>query len=182
MTRSKAWLAGIAICVAAMIAGLVVASQMLKPSTGGTAERFFEQTFNDLDGRPAAMSQWQGQFVVVNFWATWCAPCIEEMPDMQAIHNEYAPRGVVVVGLGIDSPSALRGFRDQHGLTLPLFAAGAAGSDTGRSLGNSAGALPYTVLINPDGRIVQARLGRVHQSELRRWLDAEVPKSGSGRS
>ena len=86
-------------------------------------------------------------------------------------------QGVTVVGLGIDAPSALKRFRDEHGLSLPLYAAGASGSEVGRLLGNASGALPYTVLVDRNGRIVQARLGQVHPAELRRWLDAQVGRS-----
>ena len=163
--------------LAAVAAGLAAAlkyTAIPAGTVGASAQPFFAQTFNDLDGRPEAMSRWQGQLVVVNFWATWCPPCVEEMPDLQRVHDEYKGRGVTVVGLGIDSPSALKRFRDEHGLTLPLYAAGAAGNDLGRALGNLAGALPYTILIDRNGRIVQARLGQIRPAELRRWLDAQA--------
>jgi peroxiredoxin len=144
-----------------------------------SADGFFSRTFPDLEGRPQAMSHWKGQLVVVNFWATWCAPCVEEMPDLQRVHAEYGARGVAVVGLGIDAPSALRRFRDEHRLSLPLYAAGAEGSEVARALGNATGGLPFTVLLDREGRIVQTRLGQVKPAELRRWLDARLtPRSG----
>jgi peroxiredoxin len=80
------------------------------------------------------------------------------------------------VGLGIDSKSAIRRFRDEHGLGLPLLVAGAGGSELVRELGNPSGALPYTVLIGRDGRIVEARLGRIREAELRSWLEARIGK------
>jgi peroxiredoxin len=79
-----------------------------------------------------------------------------------------------VVGLGIDNSSAIRRFRDEHGIALPLLVAGAGGSEIARHFGNPSGALPYTVLIDRDGRIVQARLGRIREQELRSWLDARL--------
>lgn len=81
---------------------------------------------------------------------------------------------MAVVGLGIDNPSALKRFRDEHRLSLPLFAAGAAGSELGKTLGNTSGALPYTLLIDRKGRIVRARLGQIRPAELRGWLDAQL--------
>lgn len=180
MTRRRtAWVI-VGVALVALAAGLTLALRHFSAGgSGGSAEAFFAQTFPDLDGRPDAMSRWQGGVVVVNFWATWCPPCVEEMPDLQRIHDEYGDRGVTVVGLGIDAPSALRRFREQHGLTMPLYAAGAAGSEVGRSLGNGSGALPYTVLIGQDGRIVQARLGQIKPAELRGWLNAHLgPRSG----
>jgi thiol-disulfide isomerase/thioredoxin len=136
----------------------------------------FEQTFNDADGRPQPMKQWQDRLLVLNFWATWCAPCVEEMPELQKVEHDYAARGVAVVGLGIDNAAAIRRFRDEQRITLPLLVAGAGGSEIARQFGNPSGALPYTVLIDRNGRIVQARLGRIREQELRSWLDARVSK------
>ena len=180
MTRpSTAWVI-VGVALVALAAGLTVAlRQFSAGGSGASAEAFFVQTFPDLDGRPDAMSRWKGGLVVVNFWATWCPPCVEEMPDLQRVHDDYLGRGVTVVGLGIDAPSALRRFREQHGLTMPLYAAGAAGSDVGRALGNGSGALPYTVLIDRDGRIVHARLGQIRPAELRDWLNAQLGKRSS---
>jgi thiol-disulfide isomerase/thioredoxin len=179
MTRARAWIAFGLIALTALAAGVFVAERLRATSIGGDAEPFFSQTFDDLDGRAEAMTRWRGQVVVVNFWATWCAPCVEEMPLLQSIQDEYSARGVRVVGLGIDTPSALRHFRDQHRLSLPLYAAGAQGSELGRALGNRGGALPYTVLVDRNGRIVAARLGQLKAAELRRWLDNTAPAAGS---
>lgn len=168
----------VAVAVVALAAGLWVAIHRTSPNApGASAAPFFAQTFNDLDGQPHAMTRWEGQLVVVNFWATWCPPCVEEMPDLQRVHDEYQGRGVAVVGLGIDSPSALRRFRDEYRLGLPLYAAGAAGNELGRALGNASGALPYTLLIDRKGRIVRARLGQVRPAELRSWLEAQLGPS-----
>jgi peroxiredoxin len=175
MSRKQVWWVAAAIAVIALAAGFTLAARHF--STGGagmSAEAFFAQTFNDLDGQPTDMARWKDRIVVVNFWATWCPPCVEEMPDLQRIHDEYSSRGVTVIGLGIDSPSSLKRFRDEHLLSLPLFAAGVSGSELGRALGNPSGALPYTVLVDREGRIVQARLGQVQPAELRRWLDAQI--------
>ena len=175
--RQVGWMAA-AVASIALAAGIALASRHFSATgTGTSAEAFFAQTFNDLDGQPIAMARWKDQIVVVNFWATWCPPCVEEMPDLQRVHDQYADRGVTVVGLGIDSPAALKRFRDQHGLTLPLLAAGASGSELGRALGNPSGALPYTILVDRKGRIVQARLGQVRPAELRGWLDAQIRAS-----
>lgn len=174
MSQLRIWSIAAAVAVLALATGVGVAWRHFNPATGPSAQAFFDQTFKDLDGQPETMARWKGGLVVVNFWATWCAPCVEEMPDLQRVHDEYAGRGVTVVGLGIDNPSALKRFRDEHKLSLPLYAAGATGSELGRMLGNGSGALPYTVLLNRDGRIVQARLGQIHPGELRRWLDAHL--------
>lgn len=138
---------------------------------GGLAELVYAQSFPDLDGRPQPLAQWRGQVLVLNFWATWCPPCVDEMPDLQAARDAYRGRGVEIVGIGIDHPLKIRSFRDRFGLTLPLLTAAADGSDFGRRLGNDEDALPYTVLIDRRGRLAQRRLGRLPAPLLRRWLD-----------
>lgn len=178
MSRKQTWWVVAAVASIALATGLSLAVRHYSTTGAGmSAEAFFAQTFNDLDGQPVEMARWKDRIVVVNFWATWCPPCVEEMPDLQRAHDEYADRGVTVVGLGIDSPAALKRFRDQHGLSLPLFAAGAAGSELGRTLGNPSGALPYTVLVDRKGRIVHSHLGQVQPAQLRRWLDAQAGAS-----
>ncbi len=130
--------------------------------------------FDDADGRPQAMSQWRGRWIVLNFWATWCAPCVEEMPMLQQVAWDYGARGVTVVGVGIDNARSIRRFKEELKLDLPLLVAGAGGSELARELGNPSGALPYTVLISPQGRVEQARLGLLKSERLRSWLDARL--------
>jgi peroxiredoxin len=167
-------LAMMAVALLALAAGIGLAWRDRASLPAASAEAFFTRTYTEVDGATHAMTRWQGQLVVVNFWATWCAPCVEEMPELQRVHQDYADRGVAIVGLGIDSPAAIRRFRAEHRLTLPLYQAGADGSALARELGNPSAALPYTVLIDPKGRIVQARLGQVRETELRAWLDARL--------
>lgn len=139
-----------------------------------SAAPIFAQSFNDADGQLQPMNQWRGGLLVVNFWATWCAPCIEEMPDLQKVQAEYANRGVTIVGVAIDNAIAVKRFRDEQSVRLPLLIAGAAGTELARELGNVSGALPYTVLVDRSGSVVQAKLGRLRPSELRSWLDSRL--------
>ena len=154
--------------------GLAVNWWRTEPRTAetGAVEALFAASFADADGTMQPLAQWKGRPLVVNFWATWCPPCVEEMPDLQRARDAYRGRGVEVIGIGIDNAAKIAEFRERHGLTLPLLVAGAGGSDLNRALGNSGGALPFTVLISADGRIAQRHLGQVRPEQLRRWLDA----------
>ncbi|MEP6608772.1 MAG: TlpA disulfide reductase family protein, partial [Burkholderiaceae bacterium] len=154
--------------------GFAVAVRFVKPAEPAPidASALFTHSFNDTEGRPQAISQWKGGWLVVNFWATWCAPCVEEMPDLQRVQNEYIGRGVTIVGLAIDNATAVKRFRDELKLQLPLLIASAAGTDLARELGNASGALPYTVLVDPAGHVVRSKLGQVRAAELRVWLDS----------
>ncbi len=132
----------------------------------------FSLTFDDARGEPQPLAQWQGRWLLLNFWATWCAPCVEEMPALQEVARDYSGRDVAFVGVGIDTAAAIRRFQSELKIEIPLLVAGAGGSDLARLLGNSSGALPYTVLVSPSGHIVRTRLGRIQPDLLRSWLDS----------
>jgi thiol-disulfide isomerase/thioredoxin len=168
----------IVLATGAAAAGLGVAVNWWRTEPAAVAalatETFFAAGFPDPDGAFQPIAQWRGLPLVVNFWATWCPPCVEEMPDLQRVRDEYRGKGIEVIGVGIDNAEKIAAFRDRHGLTLPLLVAGAGGSDLNRALGNTAGALPYTVLIGTDGRVRQRHLGQISPEQLRRWLDAAL--------
>ncbi len=165
-----------ATALGAAAAGAAIAWWRSKPDAGSAdaVNSLFGQTLPDAAGQPHPMSQWSNKVLVVNFWATWCAPCIEEMPELQKIGDEYRTRGVAIVGLGIDSADRIRDFQNRLQIRLPLLVAGAAGGELGRSLGNTTGALPFTVLIGPKREVTQRKLGRIYAGELRDWLEAEL--------
>ncbi|WP_085315114.1 TlpA family protein disulfide reductase [Derxia lacustris] len=163
-----------------LIAGLQLDARSADAPAGKTAAGFhpaepavaalFAARFDDLDGRSRALSEFAGRTVVVNFWATWCAPCVEEMPGLQAIATELAPAGVSLVGIAIDSPQAVRDFRARLGIDYPLLLGAATGTDHARALGDKAGGLPYTVVIGPDGAVRARHAGRLDLAALRASL------------
>lgn len=172
--RQTLILGGGGLAAAALGAGLAWWRLTPQPPADAAVAALFAATFPDADGQPQPLAQWRSRLLVVNFWATWCPPCVEEMPDLERTRQAYRGRNVEIIGLGIDRPDKIRAFRDDLKLTLPLLVAGAGGSELGRLLGNSAGALPYTVLVDPAGRVGQRKLGRVHAAELQQWLDARL--------
>lgn len=175
MTRRQWLLIGMAGLGAAGLGAWLSARRLAPaPASDSSVAQLFASSFPDPDGSLQPVAQWQGRLLVVNFWATWCPPCVEEMPDLQKVRDEYLGRGVEILGIGIDSAERIRAFRDRFRLTLPLLVAGAAGAELGRALGNLAGALPYTVLLDRQGRIAQRKLGQIKPAELRSWLDAQL--------
>jgi thiol-disulfide isomerase/thioredoxin len=122
------------------------------------------------------MSEHRGRAVLVNFWATWCVPCVKEIPSFSKIHAETGG-DVAFVGLGIDSPDNIARFNERIRPSYPLLAAGAGGTDLVRAFGDESGALPFTVLIGPDGRVVASHLGQVDESTLRRWIGPFLGRS-----
>jgi thiol-disulfide isomerase/thioredoxin len=137
---------------------------------GESATWLYDMKLPDADGVERPFKAWRGSLLVVNFWATWCTPCIDEMPELQQFSDEFAQRNVAVIGIGVDDADRVRDFRRQHGLKLPLLVAGFDGMDLARRLGNPEPVLPYTALISPDGRILEEHSGRIRPPELRRWV------------
>ena len=127
-------------------------------------------------GTAHPMSAYRGQVVVVNFWATWCVPCVKEIPAFSKVHSAHGSR-VAFVGLGIDSPDAIRAFDARFKPSYPLLAAGASGSDLARAFGNDAGALPFTVVLDATGRVVALAPRRGGRSDARAMARAVRPRS-----
>lgn len=155
--------------VACAALGAAVANQQLtpKPPENKAVAQLMAQQLTDSSGKKQALSQWQDKMLVVNFWATWCAPCVQEMPELSALQVEYKGKPVQILGMGIDSPTNISDFAKKYQISYPLFAAGMEGSELSRQLGNHAGGLPFTILIGPGGRVLKNYLGRLKMEELR---------------
>lgn len=119
----------------------------------------------DLNGELASIDQFDGQAVLVNFWATWCAPCRREMPLLQAAAESHVGK-LVVVGVAMDQRDPVAEFVDSLGITYPIWVGEIDVSAAQRRWGNPAGALPYTVLVDAQGIIRWQHLGEVSQSQL----------------
>jgi thiol-disulfide isomerase/thioredoxin len=135
----------------------------------GAEEGLWQHTFVRPDGGELALQLLRGKPLLVNFWATWCPPCVEELPLLDRFYRENAPSGWQVVGLAIDQPSAVRNFLQRVPLSFPVGLAGLEGTELGRSLGNLAGGLPFTVVFGSQGRIVHRKMGKVSPEDLMAW-------------
>ncbi|MDB5746061.1 MAG: alkyl hydroperoxide reductase [Massilia sp.] len=144
--------------------------------TGGSAHtastNLYAQTLNDLSGKPQALAQWKGKALLVNFWATWCGPCVQEMPELSALANEEAGKRFNVIGVGIDSPGAMNEFATKHNIKYPLYVGGMGGTELSREFGNPSGGLPFTVLIDASGQVKKTYLGKLKFDELKADLAA----------
>jgi peroxiredoxin len=137
----------------------------LSNNQASTAE-LFSTTLPDENGTPQALNQWKGKIIVLNFWATWCPPCREEMPELSALHTEYQDKNVVVVGISLDEIDLIKAFDEENNISYPLLAAEETGSQLAFNLGNDKSALPFTVIIKPDGTIANTYFGRISKALL----------------
>ena len=165
---------------AALAAGALVAAYRQhapQQSASGAAAMLFAQTLPDAEGTPHNLSAYRGQLLVVNFWATWCAPCVEEIPAFSRLQTEYGSR-VKFLGIGIDTSTNITSFQQKVHPSYPLLVAGAVGTDLAREFGDRSGGLPFTVVIGPGGEVRAVKLGRVDENALRVWLDLPAAKPG----
>lgn len=130
-------------------------------------DELFQQQLKDAKGVQQALAQWKGKALIVNFWAPWCGPCVEEMPELSALQGEIRGKNVQVIGIGIDSPSNIAEFAEKNKIDYPVYVAGLSGTELSRKFGNAQGGLPYTVLLGADGKVVKTYLGRLKFGELR---------------
>lgn len=132
-----------------------------------SAANLYTQSLNDLAGKPQSLAQWKGKPLLVNFWASWCAPCVQEMPELSALAAQDGGKRFHVIGIGIDSPTNLVQFTQKTKVAYPLYVGGMGATDLARGLGNANGGLPYTVLIGADGKVIKTYLGRLKFDQLK---------------
>jgi thiol-disulfide isomerase/thioredoxin len=154
--------------VAAAAAGFLVGPALL----GGRSEEggFLGAPFPDVGGKTRRLAEWRGKVLVCNFWATWCAPCREEIPLLVAARTKYGPLGVEIVGIAIDKGSKVAEFTRSLEVTYPVLLAEADGLEHMRRLGNSTGGLPYTVFFDREGRVAHRKLGALKGPDLEQIL------------
>jgi len=121
----------------------------------------------DLDGTPQSLMQWRGKVMVVNFWATWCGPCREEMPEFVRAQREFGPKGLQFVGIAVDQRDKVAQFAKEFDLNYPALIGGYEAMDVAKPLGNRLAALPFTVVLDRQGRIVHTQLGPLKPGVLR---------------
>ena len=146
------------------------APEAATPASDAVAQ-LMDAALQDVSGKPQTLAPYKGRVLVGNLWASWCAPCVAEMPELVRLHDAYAGKGVQFVGIGVDSEQNIQNFLKKVPVDYPILVSGFGGADLARSLGNSAGALPFTVVIDANGVVRSTKLGQVAPSELRKTLD-----------
>jgi thiol-disulfide isomerase/thioredoxin len=176
--NSKRIAAALVVAVAATAGGFY-ASHL---TTGGASSEaaaapnavddLWKASMQNAAGTSASLASFKGKPVVVNFWASWCGPCVEEMPALSALHREYAQKGISFIGLGVDTDKNVNTFLQKVPVSYPVYIAGFGGADLARSFGNNAGGLPFTVVIDAKGVVRSTKLGEIDPAELKKTLDA----------
>lgn len=118
------------------------------------------------------MAALRGRPLIINFWATWCPPCVEELPLLNGFYQQNVANGMQVIGLAVDQLVPVQRFVSQKKIAFPIALAGLSGIDLSRKLGNANGGLPFTAMFASDGRLAQRKIGRLGADDLRLWSHA----------
>ncbi|MGR4895202.1 TlpA disulfide reductase family protein [Stenotrophomonas sp. LARHCG68] len=190
MRRTAAWVAGIAAA-----AGLAAGAWLTRPAPPPTMRTPFPAapavaptydvrpgsaltafTLPDLDGMPVRFPEhFKGRPVLINVWASWCAPCIEEMPELARLAAAHADDGPRVVGIALDTPEAVQDFLGNVPVYYPIVIDTPGPDDASVKLGNTQGLLPYSVLLDAQGRFVKHKLGPFKAGEIEAWATSGAP-------
>jgi thiol-disulfide isomerase/thioredoxin len=171
MTVSRRAVIGAAVGAAAAAAGAALAwwRASLSAQAEHAADALWAMQFERPDGGPLVMANFRGRPVVINFWATWCVPCIRELPALQRFAREHAQQGWHVIALAVDQSVPVLEFIARFKLDLPVALAGVDGLEWQRAMGNASGGLPFSVVLDARGRVRHRRLGESHYDELVQW-------------
>jgi thiol-disulfide isomerase/thioredoxin len=165
----RVWIAGTGAAALAAGAGLSWWRQSRQAGADPALASLWSLRFPRPEGGELAMASLRGRPLLINFWATWCAPCLREMPVLDRFQQAHAARGWQVLGLAIDGPTPVREYLQRVRVGFPIGLAGLDGTDLVRQLGNAQGGLPFSVLVSADGRIVARRMGELSEAELALW-------------
>jgi thiol-disulfide isomerase/thioredoxin len=145
-----------------------------RPAVDIAPSALYAASFPGLDDQVQALGKWQGQVVVLNFWATWCVPCREEMPMFDRVHKKLASKGVVIVGLAADDKPKVASFLQASPVSYPILIGDFEALAFARRLGNKQAALPYTAIIDRAGNIVRTKLGPYTEAELEAQIQSAL--------
>lgn len=162
----------IAIAVLALLAGAALKlDRPTPPPTADQAPSVLNFAFPDLQGHMQNSQQWHGKILVINFWASWCEPCKEEIPAFIAWQQRYADQGLQFVGIAVDDHDAVQAFLQPLAINYPMLIAGDAGATLSMQLGDVLGVLPFSLIVDQQGGIVHRQLGILTEKELANLIE-----------
>jgi len=144
----------------------VYAKQLSSAPEQPAMNSLLEFTLPDLQGKPHNIKEWQGKILVINFWATWCPPCRKEIPEFIALQNQYGDKGLQFIGVAIEDTQPVAEFAKKIGINYPILIAEAIGIMLAGQLGNSSGAVPFTIVVNQQNKIIYRHPGELSKQQL----------------
>jgi thiol-disulfide isomerase/thioredoxin len=156
----------ITVAALALIGGMSARGLLSAPASQTTQNSLPEFSLDDLSGKQHSAKEWQGKVLVINFWATWCPPCLKEMPEFAELQSKYADKGLQFIGIALDDLEPVKEFTTSHKINYPILLGGDHGTKLAHELGNIVDTVPFTVIINKQGQIVKSKMGVLSGEEL----------------
>ena len=141
-----------------------------------SAGTIYTSSFPDTEGKQQSLGQWQHKLLIINFWATWCGPCKEEMPIFAKLQKKYGANGLQIIGIAADLPSNVVNFDKKLNVGYPLLPDEARAIEFSKRLGNRLGLLPHTVIVQPGGDVLRSQLGVINEAEFEAFIVQNLPK------
>jgi thiol-disulfide isomerase/thioredoxin len=154
--------------LAAAGAGFLIGPMVIGSNPDG---RIWDAALSDLQSNPRRLSEWRGKILVCNFWATWCTPCIDEIPLLMASRAKHQGSNLEVIGIALDQAAKVQAFAHQLSVTYPILLAGPGGVDLLKEAGNPSGGLPFTMIADRRGHWAERKLGAFKGAELETLLE-----------
>ncbi len=155
----------------------LASSQAVAAAPVATPNAVFDWSFVDVEGKPQPLAQWKGKLVVLNFWATWCPPCLKEIPAFVDLQQRLGPRGLQFVGIALDEVAAVQPFLKEHAINYPVLLGDQDVARFMTQLGNQIGALPFTVVVGRDGKVLTLHQGEWQAAEAAKTLEGHLAQS-----
>ena len=158
------------VVIGSVVAGILMSSS--RPEIDELALKGAQQAqFQDLNGKWQQISNWSGSYRIVNFWATWCPPCIEEIPLFVGLQAEYADRNITFIGIAVDEAARVREFARDNKINYPILIGSGDALRVSEILGNQRSGLPFTVFLGPSGDLIDMHSGAVPEAKIREFAD-----------
>jgi thiol-disulfide isomerase/thioredoxin len=159
------------VALVALAAGLAVQKFIREPvENPAPVQQALDFNFPDVNDNMLAISAWRGKVLVINFWATWCAPCLQEIPEFMKLQAEYQDRGLQFVGVAIDEKQPVQAYLQKVGINYPVMVAGDAGIALSQQLGNVINAVPFTLMVNKSGQVVHRQPGELSNEQILEYV------------
>lgn len=129
-------------------------------------------TLPDLEGHPHALSAYRGRRLLLNFWASWCGPCLDEMPALNRAQQKFGDHGAIVLGIAMDEPDRVRAFLSTHPMSYPILLGQLEAPSTSLQLGDEREILPFSVLVDINGRVLAKHAGAMPDAQLEQWFSS----------
>ena len=158
---------GLIIIVALLaLGGGIVAKGFLSPVQQTSPMPLPDIYLPDVSGKLHSISEWKGKVLVINFWATWCPPCLKEIPEFIALQEQYAAYGVQFIGIAIDDQDSVEEYLASAKINYPILIGGVSGIALAHQLGNGADAVPFTLVVNKQGQIIHQQPGEFTREKI----------------